>query len=514
MGPWGGIQVIRLTVGKPVGRLNVLERKAPYNRQDQACDGTRSVRARSHSMSAYQELHQAAPGREQARGQQFNDFLAELLRRGGLDDVHSNQRGLHGRDEIDVTFMLGPTPYILEAKWETAKVDIGPIAKLSHRLKSRPPGVRGVVVSMSGYTKHVYGDAESFADILLLERPHIESLVSGLFTAPRLFQELLSVTSRRGGSCAPLADLLPTPAANNDPLPPLRPVQEPHEAFPAIPEPGVTVTELVTTDGPWTAGEVAGLTVAPSGHLLWTTFDGVLRVDPDTGATAWTTAPALCHGPVLAHADGATTVLAEGAALRFRGDDVEIVGGGFAGSRCLLPGPEDEAWVFSSTGPRTAGGYGGHTLTRLGDSLHDSTTYEVAFAGKVHQAALTPTGTLYLAGGGYSVTTDLTQGLRCPRDRWADSAPLTPTASLAIGDHTVLLAGRTGRPGHGVEKALYAVDTRDHTPTLLFRLPNTTGVTGLARDRDGAVYLLTDIRGNEQAPRPHLLIVTLPAGLR
>jgi hypothetical protein len=88
--------------------------------------------------------------------------------------------------------------------------------------------------------------------------------------------------------------------------------------------------------------------------------------------------------------------------------------------------------------------------------------------------------------------------------------PLTPTASLAIGDHTVLLAGPTGRPGHGVEKALYAVDTRDHTSTLLLRLPNTTRIMGLARDRDRAVYLLTDIRGNEQTPRPHLLRVTLP----
>ncbi|MFF0066656.1 hypothetical protein ACFYRC_35125 [Streptomyces sp. NPDC005279] len=64
----------------------------------------------------------------------------------------------------------------------------------------------------------------------------------------------------------------------------------------------------------------------------------------------------------------------------------------------------------------------------------------------------------------------------------------------------MLLAGRTSQPGQGLERALYAVDPRDYTPTLLLRLPNTTSVTGLARADDGAVYLVTDIRGNEQAP--------------
>ncbi|MFI9587844.1 hypothetical protein ACIHCQ_39980 [Streptomyces sp. NPDC052236] len=275
--------------------------------------------------------------------------------------------------------------------------------------------------------------------------------VAGLFTARRLFQDLLAVTSRRPGSYVSLADLLPTPAANSEPLPQLRPVQEPGEAFPAIPEPGVTVAELLTADGAWTAGQVAAWRPMRAATCCGRLSTASCAWDPATGTTAWTTAPALCHGPALTGAD-TTTMLAEGAALRFRGDDVEIVGGGLTGSSGLMPGPAGEAWVFSGTGPRTTGGYGGHTLTRLGQALHESKAHEVDFAGEVHQAALTSTGTLYLAGGGYSVTTDLDQGLRCPRDRWADPAPLTPTASLAIGDHTVLLAGPTGRPGHGVEK--------------------------------------------------------------
>lgn len=111
---------------------------------------------------------------------------------------------------------------------------------------------------------------------------------------------------------------------------------------------------------------------------------------------------------------------------------------------------------------------------------------------------------------GRDVATRLEDGLHCPSDRWADSAPLTPRTALAVGEHTVLLAGLTGQ---GMEKALIAVDTRILRSTLLLRLPNTTHITGLAAAGD-AVYLLTDIRGNDQAPRPHLLHVTIPASAR
>jgi hypothetical protein len=83
-----------------------------------------------------------------------------------------------------------------------------------------------------------------------------------------------------------------------------------------------------------------------------------------------------------------------------------------------------------------------------------------------------------MAGGGHDVTTSLESGLRCPGDRWTESAPLTPRTSVSIGDHTVLLAGRTG---NGIEQALVAVDTRTNRSTLLLRLPNATYITGRRR---------------------------------
>jgi hypothetical protein len=104
-----------------------------------------------------------------------------------------------------------------------------------------------------------------------------------------------------------------------------------------------------------------------------------------------------------------------------------------------------------------------------------------------------------------------------------------PKAVDAVVGYVQAQAGYFAAPGHGrPHRAARRPDRPprprrregpvrrghpDHTHTPLLHLPNTTGITGLARGRDGTVYLLTDIRGNDQAQRPHLLRVVLPASL-
>jgi hypothetical protein len=461
-------------------------------------------------VDTYQELHRCVPGQETARGRRFNAFLAEVLHSGGLHDAVSDQRGLRGRDETDVSFTLGHTGYIMEAKWEREPVSKTPLLKIEGRLKTRPPGVRPVLVSMSGFTAPAREHAEFHAGVVLLDRSHVEAMVSGLISAEALFHRHLAVTSRRGGSYVPLADLLQGDAQGPPPQL-LRSSAQGIDGFPVITEPGVTIAHALTADEAWTAGEIGGIANTGGSALLWTTMDGVLRVDAATGCSTWTTAPAFCQGPALVAPGTGTLLLSEGAALRLTDDQADVVGGGFTGAGWLMPGPDGSAWAFTTQGPRSAEGHGGHTLSRLGNLLADSTSFEVDFAGRVHQAALTRSGTLFMAGGGHDVTTSLESGLRCPGDRWTESAPLTPRTSVSIGDHTVLLAGRTG---NGIEQALVAVDTRTNRSTLLLRLPNTTYITGLAAADEDAVHLLTDIRGNDQTPRPHMLHVTIPASAR
>jgi hypothetical protein len=68
--------------------------------------------------------------------------------------------------------------------WEHNPIGDGPIAKLSRRIMQRLAGTRGVFVSMSGYTA---GAVSSMLrgqqpDILLLDRVHLEAMLSGMLS--------------------------------------------------------------------------------------------------------------------------------------------------------------------------------------------------------------------------------------------------------------------------------------------------------------------------------------------
>ncbi len=156
-----------------------------------------------------EEFGQCAAGRgtAAARGQWFNGFLARVLRAHGIDAL-SDRQGLDGRDEIDVIFPLDGHTFIVEAKWTSEPIDVGPVVKLGERLRRRPRGVYGVLVSMAGYTSHVLDRARHEADVFLLDRIHVEALVGGVIGPAELFEALLEHTSLRGGALAPLRQLL------------------------------------------------------------------------------------------------------------------------------------------------------------------------------------------------------------------------------------------------------------------------------------------------------------------
>lgn len=104
------------------------------------------------------------------------------------------------------------TRFILEAKWEQGPVDYGLMAKLRGRITQRLAGTRGVLLSMSGYSDEalegiVRGQQP---DMLLLDRTHLEAMLSGLRSPADLFTELMNRASYRGEVQVPLTDLVVT----------------------------------------------------------------------------------------------------------------------------------------------------------------------------------------------------------------------------------------------------------------------------------------------------------------
>lgn len=311
-------------------------------------------------LTRYQQLKDMPKGAETHRGQRFNLFLRDLLRAWGLE-AHSDQRGIRNRDETDVGFSVGRAYYILEAKWERKPINLDPVAKLYLRLKVRPPGTAAVLVSMSGFTKHVHEFTEYHPEITLLDRTHIEAMLTGLVDPDQLLHLLFSWTSRRGGSHVPLERLM------LNPYPPELPRWTDPSGKPGVSylADGVCAQALLVTDEP-PALTFTGMTATAYGAMLLTCDQGVMRLDPDTRKTNWEFPLSGCSGSALLGSEASFFTACESAVVRWDSRALTAVAGAFKPHSQLLAGPDGERWMFSTTGPTGRVWNGSHTLTRLG----------------------------------------------------------------------------------------------------------------------------------------------------
>ena len=142
----------------------------------------------------------------QARGQRFNSFLAEMLRCWG----HRAKADLNARGNLDVVFAIGAQRFILEAKWEASPLPVDPISKLQKRVRQRLAGTVGLLVSMSGYTSDALADVKDGErlEVLLLEKPHVEAMLTGFSPPEELLNLLMDVAHYNGEPTAALGDLL------------------------------------------------------------------------------------------------------------------------------------------------------------------------------------------------------------------------------------------------------------------------------------------------------------------
>jgi hypothetical protein len=443
----------------------------------------------------YGQLTNATRGTEARRGQQFNPLVADLLRHWGVEDVEPSVRGVEGRDEIDVTFRIGPTRYLLEAKWLAKPQSGDAVTKLAGRIRQRLRGARGIVLSMSGYTKHAADVAQvgQQPEVLLLDRSHFEAMLSGLLPPDDLIKGLVTHTTRRGGVHVPLADLVT--ARRPDPPPTFTVLSDQ-----TVPEKlirdtagGVTAHGVLLGDPGWP--QPAGVGAHPDRHtLLVTTPDGIVQVNTRHGTTSWTLPLPGCRGTPVIDPDGGLLTLCNYAVVRWHAGSLDVVGGGFTGNSNLLAGPDGPTWVFDNTGAMYAGLV---SLTGLGPHLGDQRHHEIEFGAGVWNATWLDRSRFFLAADGHSGVVDLDVSTRVDRTGWIESPQSGPRPLVTRDAKTVLTAAYD----QAVRGSLYQTSVTSGNSARLVHLA-INGVNGMTVIGDGDVYLLADVRGNAVAPHP------------
>jgi len=432
----------------------------------------------------------------QQRGTAFNELLAQAWQADGIG-AETGVRGAGGHDEVDVFFEYRGIHWILEAKWLNTAVNVDPIATHQERLNSRPAGTRGVFVSMSGYTESVITKAAQprWPQLLLLDRAHVEAVISGLLSPAALLDALMRHTARHGGSYVPLDDLLLV----RPPAPPgAGPADEVLQGWQTVLSTldGVRAEAVLAGRPGWS--RPSGMSPGPDGGLLITTPDGVLTLDPENGRTAWALPLQGCHGRALSLPDGGTMAVCNGAVVRWNGS-LHVVAGGFQGPNThLLRGPGGEPWVFQRS---TETQQSEHFLARLGETVGEEEVHVVHFPAAVLNAVWLDGRRFLLSANGHSATVDLDRGTSVSRDAWIPSAVHWPEGVARCGDSIVVAEGLNS-DGRRVVR----YDPSDGSATEIARL-QANYLLDLAPGHGDQCWVLADTSGNDPQVRPTLVSV-------
>ncbi|MDL2081471.1 restriction endonuclease [Streptomyces sp. GXMU-J15] len=452
--------------------------------------------------SVYRQLREMPSDKAQQRGQRFNQLIADVFRAFGLE-AKANVRGLDGRDEIDVVFTADGVVHVLEAKWEKKRIKGDPVEKLSGRLSDRPAGTRGVVLSMSGYTKPGRQVFER-REIVGLEQQHFEATLAGLISPQELLARIHLAQAAKGRRIVPLADVLVLDDEDAGPVPILRSTSETPAPWKVVKSTATGVAASEAYVGAWDDLPALSLAAAP-GRLLITTPNGVVEFDPTTGSTRWALALPGTTGRAFRSNDGALTVLCRGALVRWdsTSNDLSVVAGGFGGYATLETDSQGRLWVYNQVG---SGETGSTTLACMGQHLGDEQRHEIPFPSGSHVVFLSP-DRFFLSGTGHSTILDLAQDPITSKAHWLRSAVQDGRAAVSLGPHTVLTAGnRNGLDGYLVCQDLRTGDTIEELARFTANRLNDIAITS-STALGAKMWILADVQGNDTLFRPLLLDV-------
>lgn len=134
--------------------------------------------------SEFEQVSEMSP---QLRGRAFQKLLAKILERQGWTQLEGVRTS---HEEMDVIVYRDRDFYLIECKWEKARIEASVIRELFGKLSNREKA-QGIVVSMSGFAKGAIEQVQDYLNtrvILLFGLEDIKSLVYG----KHQFEELLN----------------------------------------------------------------------------------------------------------------------------------------------------------------------------------------------------------------------------------------------------------------------------------------------------------------------------------
>jgi hypothetical protein len=463
-------------------------------------------------------------GRElspQRRGERLNHFLSELFGCWGIEAAPSVQ----GTGEIDLAFELGGRDFVLEAKWEKARVEFGAIATLQRRVQQRLGGTIGLFLSMSGFTPDAVRDLKDGQQlsVLLLSIDHFEAMLSGFVAPPEMIGRLVRRASTYGDGFTPLRALLESAGST-----------APNLNFDAagdavgrvldLPDRDLIITSAPSFEADIIASklppDVLGIVVHSDGRLLFTLPQGIYALNLRKRILDPLIRMPDCSGSAVVTEDGGLLVARNHGVGRLEPDgSFRIVGGGFVGNFRAVEGEQSEVWVLSDGHRMTPMEWGlaaselhdSMVITKLGEALGDERRHTISpGSNTVTDAMFIGDDRFFIFGHlmghaagkvGLDGTVEAVWlGHNLPRA----VARLAGTTFVVASDGVEELAeldatGNIITASHGVEIALLNVAT--HQATRLAQL-NVRG-TGLqlvaCSNAAGYLYTIYPIAGGENA---------------
>ncbi|SCL17666.1 hypothetical protein GA0074694_2090 [Micromonospora inyonensis] len=355
-------------------------------------------------------------------------------------------------------------------------------------LTERRPGTVGILASWSGFATSALRRAERSRNVVLLDRTHLEALISGTVSGPELIGAVNRSLSVFGRPHLPLAALL----RSRRPTPELLRRGSPDGFTPAAVAAPDAVDPTVIAYGPMLAG------IASDGSRLFVTVnDGVVDLALG-GRSQFRRRLELtdCVGSPLATADGDLFVVRSGGVLRSREDELTVVAGGFARPPVLVPGPEGTPWLLD----RYTVGWPGKehaSLVQIGEGLGDEQRWPAGLpAGACEGACWLRERTFFVLGDGSSAVIDVDTG----EYRWVITPVGRPQGLIRLDERRVLIVGADRH----VLVAVLDTATGQATP------PTPVNLTGPVRGAARVGDALLIIAG---APVDHATVVLVIARL-